>query len=232
MNGNCNLIMVNEYSELLLEFVASGADQQDAIRRLILLSDELMKDFSPSADDSIARLVFAVRSLLERHQGVGENLEVSDSSLLTLAGEWLMQLSALRREGLKEPEALLKEVYRLFDLSRVDFEMKHKDIENLGVDPFAEDEMFGAAPVSTLSAPFLNDPFAEDPGLSSGLERLQQTITYVKSAVSSRRQFEDPFAVDPAVVATDSKDGLNFNSLEDNLSGGDIFSEDPDLELD
>ncbi len=228
MQNKSDFEMVDHYIVKLQEFLSTGIGKQARLKEMMTRSDELMNGCTSSSCKSAIILVADIRELLDRHVRAATTIHKSDADLLRLACDWLLQLSSLYKEGLPEPSSLLREIKQLFALSIASFSASHDAGGAYRTDFFAEDSFFDL-PLETQG---LIDPFDEDPGLSSGLERLQRTVTHVKSAVSSRRKVSDPFSGDPEAIVDNMSISNPLNPEEGCRSETDIFSEDPALGLD
>ena len=227
LSNSHNSEQINRYVDVLQEFLATGGQRRAQLIEIVDSTRALLAGCSDSGQDSIVVLLSDIGGLLGRHVETGSELNRSDIDLLQMTCDWLLQLLALRKEGLPEPQALLGEVRHLFKLSAASCEVSALP-NGVCSDPFADDFSFD----ENVGKPFADDPFSDDPGLSSGLDRLQQTITHVKSAVSLRRQMHDPFALDPVAMTEAESHFFPQPNKELSNEGVDIFSEDPDWEID
>lgn len=228
MHNQCyDLEQVDRYISLLQNFLATGCQDAGLLDSLRSRSEELLNAHDEFQRDSFSLIIGDITKMLAQPLFQRADEAQSEKGLLKLACDWLAQLLVLRHEGLPEPQSLLAEVRQLFTLSYAGHAAA-RCTENSSSDPFADDDNFDEAVRTAASA----DPFGEDPGLSAGLDRLQQTITHVKSAVAFRREVKDPFATDPGAVVESGSDGHGEEFSSGEKEEIDIFSDDPDFDID
>ncbi len=214
---------LEQFIRLLRESLAMGI-QQEQLKALVGRADNLL---IIDMGAPIASLINDIRELLQLHFMQHSHMSAGDVEILNVACDWLVQLQAMQKDGLPIPHALLAEVHHSFKLAIASYQALNKS-KTVNIDPFAEDMDIDES-YSTVN---LTDPFAGDPGLNSSFERLQQTIIHAKSLATTKKQVEDPFAMDPVLDQEEVKE--QGNSLKGEHFGDaiDIFSDDPGLSID
>jgi len=220
---------VAAFISCLQDFLAAD-DRDGLLFESVLHRAHGLRDHEEVGAYSFGPVLGDVVALLERHEGRRGIDDPLEKSLLRLAADWSVQLLALCREGLPEPRSLVLELRHLFRL----VQCSHDASQCAADHPFSElSDPFGDDPAPDAmerNDDTFFDPFSEDPGISSELDRLQKTITHVKSALLLRRPARDAFPDDPAgALPSDLMGKGGGGPFLNNAEEGDMFSDDPDF---
>ncbi len=220
---------IDTFIPSLQDFLASGGQDGELFAAVRGRISQLADGANACGAGSFECILKDVEILLARHDEQQRIDNPLEKNMLRLAADWLIQLLALNREGLPEPRSLVLELRHLFHLVKSSCSASRMATEGhfaASVDPFSADPVPDQA--DNGGERFCPDPFDEDPRISSELDRLQKTITYVKSAVLSRRPVQDPFAADPFETLAPDQDDAKGRT-ETSGAKADIFSDDPDF---